>query len=160
MNITRQSPRGQSLAEFAISLPILLIILAGLVDIGRAYFVQIAMEDAASEGVSYLLLNPDCAFDDDVTRVGACDAPNNAYFRICQILASQILIGDTIDACETPNADSPLTVTISLHDTDTTSPIVSVSVMYQYRFVTPGISAIADTLTLEANVNDVVPSGT
>jgi Flp pilus assembly protein TadG len=45
--------RGQSLAEFAISLVILMILLAGLVDASRALFTFMALRDAAQEGAIY-----------------------------------------------------------------------------------------------------------
>lgn len=45
--------RGQSLAEFAISLVILMILIAGLVDVSRALFTFMAMRDAAQEGAVY-----------------------------------------------------------------------------------------------------------
>jgi len=56
--------RGQSLVELAISLTVLLLLLAGVVDIGRAFFAFIAMRDAAQEGASYGSLYP--------TQSGSC----------------------------------------------------------------------------------------
>ncbi len=45
--------KGQSMVELAFSLMFLLILLAGVVDIGRAFFAFIALRDAAQEGASY-----------------------------------------------------------------------------------------------------------
>lgn len=42
--------RGQSLTELAISMTFMLILLAGAVDLGRAFFTYIAVRDAAQEG--------------------------------------------------------------------------------------------------------------
>ncbi len=50
--------RGQSLTEFAISLTAILIMLAVLVDAGRALFTYLAMRDAAQEGAAYAAVNP------------------------------------------------------------------------------------------------------
>jgi hypothetical protein len=44
---------GQSLAELALSLVVLLILLAGTVDIGRALFAFVQLKDAAEEGAIY-----------------------------------------------------------------------------------------------------------
>ena len=44
---------GQSLMELALSMTVLLILLAGVVDLGRAFFTYIALRDAAQEGASY-----------------------------------------------------------------------------------------------------------
>lgn len=52
--VKRQSPqKGQGLVEFAASLVILMIILAGIVDMGRAIFTLFALQDAAEEGLVY-----------------------------------------------------------------------------------------------------------
>ena len=42
--------RGQSLVEFAVSSVVLLLLVGGLVDIGRSIFVQEALSNAAREG--------------------------------------------------------------------------------------------------------------
>jgi hypothetical protein len=44
---------GQSLMELAVSITVLFIILAGIVDLGRMFFHYIAMRDAAQEAASY-----------------------------------------------------------------------------------------------------------
>ncbi len=48
-----QKEKGQSMAELAISITMLFIILAGVVDVGRMYFHYTAMRDAAQEAASY-----------------------------------------------------------------------------------------------------------
>ena len=45
-----EQEKGQSLIEFAISLVILLILLAGLIDTGRALFTYLALRESAEEG--------------------------------------------------------------------------------------------------------------
>lgn len=45
--------RGQSLTEFALVLPVLLIILGGVLDLGRLYYAYVAVTDVAGEGASY-----------------------------------------------------------------------------------------------------------
>ncbi len=54
----KRGAKGQSLVEFAVSLVVLLIILSGVVDLGRLFFYYIAMRDAAQEGVVYGIVNP------------------------------------------------------------------------------------------------------
>jgi len=58
----KKNEKGQSLVELAISLVVLLVILAGIIDLGRVIFVFIAMRDAAEEGAVYGSIAPaDCA---------------------------------------------------------------------------------------------------
>jgi hypothetical protein len=45
--------RGQSLMELAVSLVLLLIVLAGIVDLGRAIVSYFILQDAAEEGIVY-----------------------------------------------------------------------------------------------------------
>ena len=52
------SEKGQSLVELAVSLLILLVILAGVVEIGKLLFQYIAMRDAAQEGAVYASIYP------------------------------------------------------------------------------------------------------
>ena len=45
--------------EFALVLPVLLVVLAGVLDLGRLYFSYVAVTDAAGEGASYAAIHPD-----------------------------------------------------------------------------------------------------
>jgi Flp pilus assembly protein TadG len=56
--VTRTSEKGQSLAEMAISLTILLILIGGLIDGSRLFYSYMALRDAAQEGVNYAMYNP------------------------------------------------------------------------------------------------------
>ena len=50
--------KGQSLTEFAVSVVILLILLAGTVDAGRAFFTFMSLRDAVQEGALWGSYNP------------------------------------------------------------------------------------------------------
>jgi hypothetical protein len=50
--------RGQGLVEFAIILPILVLILLGTIDFGRVLFSWIQVMNAAREGAAYAAFNP------------------------------------------------------------------------------------------------------
>ena len=54
----RHRKQGQSLVEVALILPILLILLSGLIDFGRAYYAMVALNDSAEEGAAYASLWP------------------------------------------------------------------------------------------------------
>jgi Flp pilus assembly protein TadG len=45
--------RGQALVEFAIALPILILLVAGVLELGRGYAVGVATSDAARDGARY-----------------------------------------------------------------------------------------------------------
>lgn len=50
--------RGQGLLEFALILPILLLIAVGLLDLGRVFFASIIISNASREGARFLSLHP------------------------------------------------------------------------------------------------------
>lgn len=51
--------KGQSLAELAIILPLLLILLLGVFDIGNGFSTYIALSNASREGARWLTIHPD-----------------------------------------------------------------------------------------------------
>jgi Flp pilus assembly protein TadG len=69
---SRRSPvhRGQSLVEFALVLPILAIIFLGAVDLTRAFYYYIVLENATREAARVLIDYP-YQFDDSVACAAA-----------------------------------------------------------------------------------------
>lgn len=55
---SRVKEHGQSMTEFALSLVLLLTLLAGVVDLGRMFFAYIIIRDAAQEGAVYGSIAP------------------------------------------------------------------------------------------------------
>ena len=51
--------RGQALVEMAITLPILLLLVVGALEMGRMIYSYIVITNAAREGAYYLSYNPD-----------------------------------------------------------------------------------------------------
>ena len=131
--------KGQSLVEFALALPILILILSGLLDIGRAYFAYIYLEEAAAEAATYLALHPDCRFDGELAS-GECDNPNNATWRARNSGSTiGIIRSDAITI-------APPTEAITF------ASAVAVEASVPFQFVTPGISAIAAAVTGDSTV--------
>ncbi len=56
---TDRGQAGQSLTELAIFITLLMILLAGLIDLGRAYYTYLSLRDAAAEGAAYGSIHPD-----------------------------------------------------------------------------------------------------
>ena len=59
----RTRSRGQSLVEFALILPLLLVFLATILDLGRIYYANISLLNAAREGAFQASKTPD-SYDD------------------------------------------------------------------------------------------------
>jgi Flp pilus assembly protein TadG len=60
---------GQALVEFALILPILLILVLGLIDFARAWSAQHAIADAAREGARMLVVDNNVPPDDARTAI-------------------------------------------------------------------------------------------
>lgn len=66
--ITRSRKRGQALVEFAIVLPIFLLVVLLIFDAGRAIYFYSAIHNAAREGARYGIIHQDTVKIQNVTR--------------------------------------------------------------------------------------------
>ena len=78
--------RGQAVVEFALVVPLLVLLVAGVIDLGNGYQTYIAMTNAAREGAHYGINSGDssaiCAHVQQALPSGlsvACDAGNVCY---------------------------------------------------------------------------------
>lgn len=55
--MSRASERGAVAVEFALLAPVLIMILLGIMEFGRAYNVQVSLTNAAREGVRSMAIN-------------------------------------------------------------------------------------------------------
>jgi len=55
------NPPAQSLVEFALVLPLLLLIVLGAMDFGRMFYTKMVLTNAAREGANYLAYSPEDA---------------------------------------------------------------------------------------------------
>lgn len=56
----RRRGRGQTLVEFALTIPIVIFMFMGIFDLGRAVYQINALSDAARNGVREAIVNQDC----------------------------------------------------------------------------------------------------
>ncbi|MCH8025659.1 MAG: pilus assembly protein [Chloroflexi bacterium] len=63
--------RGQSLVEFGLMLPILVLLVLGAIDFGRVYFAYISVTNGARNGADYASLGSAAADDLDGIRAAA-----------------------------------------------------------------------------------------
>lgn len=68
---SRVRRRGQSLVELALVLPVLIILLLGLADLGRLFYAYVGISGAAAEGAAYgatIARRPDLDFVEETRR--------------------------------------------------------------------------------------------
>lgn len=130
----RRSERGQSLVELALSLTVILLLLAGAVDFSIAYFSYTAMQDAAQEGALYGSIHPE-------DTQGIKDRVRSASTNPVD-LSDQ----DLVD------------VTVTLSGAACEGNEIKINVIYDYPVSMPFIGSIigSQTITLNASVTDTI----
>lgn len=59
MSMRRRGQRGQELVEYALALPIFLLLLMSILDLGRAVYFYSALHNSVREGARYGIIYPD-----------------------------------------------------------------------------------------------------
>lgn len=77
--------RGQSLVEAALALPVVIMLMLGLLDLGRAYFALVELNDAADEAATYAALD---YTDTASMRVRAVQSANNVTLNPADVILS------------------------------------------------------------------------
>jgi Flp pilus assembly protein TadG len=127
--------RGQALAEFAISLPVLLLVLGITVDFGRAYYYDLSIRDASFAAARYAGMNP---LDD----VGIKNAAVNAAPSGVLTAAAVTITAPVVTGCDGSRVSGcPMKISVS----------------YVFSPITPIITALTGTgITLSRSQQDIV----
>lgn len=143
----QQREKGQSLIELAISFMLIMLILSGAVDFGRAYFALVALRDAAQEGVIYASVHPKEQADVIERVQSTADSPIDLTTTTVNIIygpASQGFAADGSDACAGfTNTGADSADPGGRHDI--ISNFVTVEVSYPFAFTMPLIPPIIGT---------------
>ncbi len=90
-------------------MPVLMFILAGMVDLGRVYYGYVTITNAAREGASFGASNP--------TQIGTdCTTPGTIKYMTCQEAAGSgfQLSASNITVTESPDSASGSSVTVKV----------------------------------------------
>ncbi len=140
IGLKNPSEHGQSLTELAISFAVLVLLLAVVVDVGRAFFSFLAVREAAEEGAVYGSLNP-------TDNTGIID-------RVRTSSSAPVNLADTTAVTVTP-----LVVGTACANG---SNQIQVTVSYMFNLTMPFVSTIIGTnqfpLTLSANSTILTPA--
>ncbi len=141
--------QGQSLVEFALTLILIMTLLAGAVDLGSAFFIFIELRDAAQEGALY------------GATAAIIDANNNGKYD-----SGEALNAGAIEARVRQSSTSPAdlsdvtttTVTIEAETPPCAGHGIKVTVRYNYRISMPFVGSILGTQTIpiRAEMTDTI----
>lgn len=142
------SRRGQSLLEFSLTLTAMILLLAGIVDFGRAFFILVELRDAAQEGALYGSFNPT-----DTGGKGYPDCPGGLP---CGIIGRVITAAFTpVDLVNDPNVSVPAPI---IHGGACEGGSIEVQVLYTFHISMPFLTSIigSQTIPLRASVTDTI----
>jgi Flp pilus assembly protein TadG len=133
-----KSERGQSFIELGLSMVFLLVLLSGVMDLGRVIFTYIALRDAVQEGAAYV-----GAFPDD------CEG---AIYRIRQHTSGAVdldVAPTVIDVTITINGTACKDITTAyLENICPGDPVVVTTEYQNFVIATPFIGAIVGGQTV------------
>ena len=150
---TNRGARGQALTEFALVMPIIMLVLVGMFDIGRAVYSYNTIANAAREGARVAAVNqldPPDANSSCAESMPIEDQSNPRWSTRACTAASAVSLGLT-PADVTVSYSSPPGTTLSCSPTLHVGCIASVSVSYTWTAITPIISNLMGPLTFSAN---------
>jgi Flp pilus assembly protein TadG len=133
---TKSKENGQSMVELALTITFLMMLLAGTIDLGRAFFVWLGMRDAAQEGASYASINP----------TDGAGISSRMEYNYDQVIRD-------------PDADIYVEVTFSGPQCLGSTPsVVTVEIDYtNFKITVPFLGMfIGDTIPIHATINDTV----
>jgi hypothetical protein len=104
--------RGQSVVELALMLPIMVIVIAGIVDLGRIYYAYITVVNVAREGARFAAAHPpkpSCAQGLDPSALTAIEERARHEAQAAGITQAQLSI---LVQCDSGDHEQPIRVTV------------------------------------------------
>jgi Flp pilus assembly protein TadG len=156
---SRRDGRGQGLVEFALVFPLIVLILFGIFDLGRAVYAYNTLANAARQGARVAAVNqlypPDtntsCAEDMPVEDTTLSSTTPHWSIRACAA-SSSISLGVQPSAVTVAYSPPPNTTLTCSTDNSALNVgcIASVTVTYVWTASTPVIGNIVGPITLKA----------
>jgi Flp pilus assembly protein TadG len=160
---SRRAGSGQSLVELALSLMIMLLLVAGAVDFGMAFFSYVALRDAAQEGALFGSFDP--YVDSNLDGKYNSGEPVNDVEIRARVRESSRSPVDLADTTRVP--DGYITIEATTGEACEglttvgglpTPNSIRVTVEYDYPIITPLIGRVlgGQTIHLTAAVTDTI----
>jgi Flp pilus assembly protein TadG len=128
--ISKSFEKGQSLTELALTITFIIVLLAGIVDLGHAIYIYITIRDAAQEGAAYA----DYGFStsgsvtkycSDIISRAKTQAEQASLFDSAKVNVVAYLNGVECNAISSsPCANDEIKVDVTYHDFPITMPFL------------------------------------
>lgn len=160
--ILNRSDRAQSLVEFALIVPILLILVFGIIDFGMGLRAYISLSSATREGARFAIVgNAPGTFAAGGT--GECNGSTGttAVGRVCQTISGLNLANlqdVNIQVCDTA---APPVCSAATTSNMASGESIHVTANYQYHYITPvkalinffSAGALSSSLTISSTTD-------
>ncbi len=159
--VSHKNERGQSLTEFALMAPLLVLVLLGAIDLGRAYFAYVSITNAAREGARYGMDNPRSGGSFSVANCQDTGGDHKTIrYHVCQeVNGSPVTIAnpntDIVIEC---SAFSPESYSSANCATVANGGRIRVTVYYTFNFITTQIIGLS-TLKLHNYATMAITNG-
>jgi len=140
-----QEEAGQGLVELALGVTVLLMLVMGIADLGRAYFTYVALGNAAGEGAAYGSFYPSCPY---ATSGPSCADPNNVDYRTRHESKQGL-----IDTSKISN----VIVELSDPQNPRLGDTITVTVQYDYDWITPFFRTFTGRSSIELRARAAQP---
>ena len=148
--------RGQSLVEFAVSVTVLLILVAGIFDASRALFTYLSLRDAAQEGALYASIDPTntadivlrtCQASDMLGSLENCqEAACNADDRYCVDIDVNLTVSGQACMGATGGEAHGIEVVVSYPNYPLTMPLIGQLIGREGTYTVPIQASVIDTI--------------
>jgi Flp pilus assembly protein TadG len=140
--------RGQALVEFGLILPIFVLVLVGLFDLGRAVYVYNTLNNAAREAVRVAIVNQNCtAIGNEAAKAAVSVGVDWNAGLGCNAGANDIKIRFL---------QPDFTATAPCVSTPRLGCIAEVTVQYEFNAATPIVGNIIGTLNLQGSTREPI----
>jgi len=130
---SKPKEHGQSMVELALTITFLMALLAGTIDLGRAFFTWLALRDAAQEGASYGAIEP--------TDIGGMQ--NRVWDNLEQVVSDPINDVDVDITIANPCLGNAIQVDVEYPDFPIAMPFL-------------GTILGSQTIPIHATINDTI----
>ncbi len=140
--------RGQSLVEFALVVPIFLLIVFAIIQFGMIMGAQDGLSNAVREATRYASTVPVSNTADEGSCAGAGTPINATFSRLTTMLQQKMpgYVSANLVPCGTNPTDSKVSYCVRRNPDATYSIWVQVTAVYKHQLFIPVISAIVDGL--------------
>ncbi|MGE5292510.1 MAG: TadE/TadG family type IV pilus assembly protein [Micromonosporaceae bacterium] len=159
--IRRRGEQGQALVEFALVLPVFILLLVGLFDLGRAVYAFNTISNASREAVRVAIVDQDCTFivNQAVQRavslgINASDVsvyvwdPSAANAGNFTDLSHRAPCGTAPGTAECPQSNTSAQILLGC--------VIEVTVRYQYTAATPIIGNLIGTIDMSSTTRQPI----